>query len=80
MILMPQHPPRRRLSSNALVTRNRASSRMVAYPECSQQLESPGMEKLALALWWRFHLMRQFVAIFSSHGVLDSHLMGTRSI
>src|SRR5271157_1535933 len=25
----------------------------------------------------RFHLMRQFVAIFSSHAVLDSHLMGT---
>jgi len=28
----------------------------------------------------RFHLMRQFVAIFSSHGVPDSHLMGARSI
>src|SRR5208337_1174666 len=28
----------------------------------------------------RFHLMRQSVAIFSSHVVLDSHLMGTWSI
>ena len=28
----------------------------------------------------RFHLMRQLVAIFSSHGVRDSHLMETRSI
>src|SRR5271157_6403226 len=27
-----------------------------------------------------FQLMRHFVAIFSSHGVPDSHLMGTRSI
>jgi hypothetical protein len=46
---------------------------MVAYPEmlaAAQQLAAPRMEKLAVALWWRFHLMRQFVAIFSSHGVL----------
>jgi hypothetical protein len=41
---------------------------------------APSMEKLAAALWWRFHLMRQFVAIFSSHGVPDSHLMGTRPL
>jgi hypothetical protein len=34
------------------------------------------MEKLAAALWWRFDLMRQFVAIFSSHGVPDSHHYG----
>jgi hypothetical protein len=37
-------------------------------------------EKLAVSLWWRFHLIRQFVAIFSSHGVPDSHLKGTRLV
>jgi len=36
--------------------------------------------KLALALCRRFHLMRKFVAIFSSHGASDSHLMGAKSI
>ena len=49
-------------------------------PKCSQQLAARRMDKLAVALWWRFHLMRQFVAIFSSHGVPNSQLMGTRSI
>jgi hypothetical protein len=60
------------IAPDALVTSNRARSRMVAYPpipKCSQQLAAPGMEKLAVVLWWHFHLMRQFVAIFSSHGV-----------
>jgi hypothetical protein len=49
------------IAPDALVTSNRARSRMVAYPpipKCSQQLAAPGMEKLAVVLWWHFHLMR----------------------
>ena len=51
--------------------------RMV-YPEPITAAGGRSYEKLAVPLWWHFYLMRQFVAIFSSHGVPDSHLKGTQ--
>src|SRR5271157_3179582 len=60
-------------------------SRMVRVPYPAQTLAimeqamaaagGQSYEKLAVPLWWHFHLVRQFVAIFSSHGVPESHLM-----
>jgi hypothetical protein len=42
--------------------------------------DGPPEAPSGVPLWWHFHLMRQFVVIFSSHGGSDSHLMGAKSI
>ena len=57
------------IAPDALVTSNRARSRMVAYPELAAA-GGPWYGEARCCAVVHFHLMRQFVAIFSSHGVL----------
>ena len=83
-IIAFRHSPRRHATSFGLFQSSPGLTRQPKLLQLAGEFRIIGHleagQKPAYRKCRRFHLMRQSVAIFSSHAVLDSHLMGARSI